>query len=281
MSKFRDEDYVYILGDCLHDIFYADSSYRGKIAQMRVLSEIILRKLIDFNPDDQLTIGDKQVLKTVKDLTYGDHFKKCILAVKDDTKDYYAANSCSHSKVRAQITQDDYSKIQDHLLDLISCLYIQFFSKHNFGTNNKIVKCFSLLPPIIRYKVLNFLYANDKNNISVIDKLVLVTLKEFGPETATQWVEENKSHLITIPTFVFDNMYQYSLQTIATNLKATYKTMEEAKAFFNYNKKSFFEDTEKEVREFAALTEFFYTGRKVDTAITPSEYVVSFHDKNN
>ena len=75
MSNFRDEDYVYILGDCLHDIFYVDSSYRGKIAQMRVLSEIIVRKLIDFNPDDQLTIGDKEVLKTVKALTYGDHFK--------------------------------------------------------------------------------------------------------------------------------------------------------------------------------------------------------------
>ena len=62
MSNFRDEDYAYILGDCLHDIFYVDSSYRGKIAQMRLLSEIIVRKLIDYNPDDQLTIGDKEVL---------------------------------------------------------------------------------------------------------------------------------------------------------------------------------------------------------------------------
>lgn len=279
MSNFRDEDYVYILGDCLHDIFYVDSSYRGKIAQMRVLSEIIVRKLIDFNPDDQLTIGDKEVLKTVKALTYGDHFKKCILAVKNDTNDYYAANSCSHSKVRAQITKDDYSKIYDHLLDLISCLFIQFFSKHPFGTNTKIVSCFSLLPPIIRYKVLNYLYANDSNNIILIDKLVLVTLKEFGPEKAAQWVENNKSHLITIPTIAFDNMYQYSLQTISTNLKATYKTMEEAKAFFNHNKKAFVEDSEEEVREFAKLMEFFYTGRKVDTTIVPSEYVVSFHDK--
>ena len=279
MSNFRDEDYVYILGDCLHDIFYVDSSYRGKIAQMRVLSEIIVRKLIDFNPDDQLTIGNTEVLKTVKSLTYGTYYEKCILAVKNDTNDYYAANSCSHSKVREQITQDDYNKIHDHLLDLISCLFIQFFSKHSFGTNQKIVKCFSLLPPIIRYKVLTFLYANDSNNMIVIDKLVLVTLKEFGPETATQWVEDNKSNLVKIPTVVFDNMYQYSLQTIATNLKATYKTMEEAKAFFNHNKKAFVEDTEEEVRQFAKLMEFFYTGRKVDTKIVPSEYVVSFHDK--
>ena len=115
---------------------------------------------------------------------------KCILAVKNDTTDYYAANSCSHSKVRSQITQDDYNKIYEHLLDLISCLFIQFFSKHTFGTNQKIVSCFSLLPPIIRYKVLSFLYANDNHNIILIDKLVLVTLKEFGKEKTTQWLED-------------------------------------------------------------------------------------------
>lgn len=279
MSNFRDEDYAYILGDCLHDIFYVDSSYRGKIAQMRLLSEIIVRKLIDYNPDDQLTIGDKEVLKTVKALTYGDHFKKCILAVKNDTTDYYAANSCSHLKVRSQITQDDYNKIYEHLLDLISCLFIQFFSKHTFGTNQKIVSCFFLLPPIIRYKVLSFLYANDNHNIILIDKLVLVTLKEFGKEKTTQWLEDNKAHLTSIPTDFYDNMYQYSLRTVATNMKATYQTMEEAKVFFNHNKKAFVEDTEEEVRDFAKLMEFFYTGRKLDTKIVPSEYVVSFHDK--
>lgn len=279
MSNFRDEDYAYILGDCLHDIFYVDSSYRGKIAQMRVLSEIIVRKLIDFKPDEQLTIGDKEVLKKVKALTYGDHFKKCILAVKNDTTDYYAANSCSHSKVRSQITQDDYTKIHDHLLDLISCLFIQFFSKHSFGTNNQIVRCFSLLPPIIRYKVLCYLYSVDNNNKAVIDKLVLVILKEFGTEKATQWVEDNKSHLITIPMLCSENMYEHSMKTISTKLKATYQTIEEAKAFFDHNKKPFVEDTDEEVREFAKLMEFFYTGRKVDTTIVPSEYVVSFHDK--
>ena len=219
MSNFRDEDYAYILGDCLHDIFYVDSSYRGKIAQMRLLSEIKERKLIDYN------------------------------------------------------------KIYEHLLDLISCLFIQFFSKHTFGTNQKIVSCFSLLPPIIRYKVLSFLYANDNHNIILIDKLVLVTLKEFGKEKTTQWLEDNKAHLTSIPTDFYDNMYQYSLRTVATNMKATYQTMEEAKVFFNHNKKAFVEDTEEEVRDFAKLMEFFYTGRKLDTKIVPSEYVVSFHDK--
>ncbi len=127
--------------------------------------------------------------------------------------------------------------------------------------------------------MLSFLYANDNHNIILIDKLVLVTLKEFGKEKTTQWLEDNKAHLTSIPTDFYDNMYQYSLRTVATNMKATYQTMEEAKVFFNHNKKAFVEDTEEEVRDFAKLMEFFYTGRKLDTKIVPSEYVVSFHDK--
>lgn len=279
MANFRDEDYVYILGDCLHDIFYVDSSYRGKIAQIRVLSEIIVRKLIDFNPNEQLTIGNPNVLNAVKNLTYGSHYERCILAVKDDTNNYYAANSCSHSKVRAKITHEHYNKIHDHLLDLISCLFIQFFSKHSFGTNNQIVRCFSLLPPIIRYKVLLFLYSKEKNNTVLIDKLVLVTMKEFGSEKATQWIEENKKDLISIPTDFHTNMYKYELTTVTTNIKVTYRTMEEAKTFFNYNKKQFIESTDEDVQLFVKLMEFFYTGRNEDTTITPSKYVVSFHDK--
>lgn len=278
MSNFNDEDYIYILGDCLHDIFYVDTSYRGKIAQIRVLSEIIIRKLIDFNPDDQLTIGDKSVLSIVNCLTFGDHYKDCILAIKNDTNDYYAANSCSHSKVRSQITKNDYAEIYDHLLDLFSCLFIQFFSNHSFGSNYNIIRCFSLLPPIIRYKVLIFLYPNDKNNTVLIDKLVLVTLKEFGVDKALQWLEDNKDHLITIPTDFSANLYHYLLQTVKTNMKATYKTMEEAKAFFNYNKKTFEEDKDDDVQKFVKLMEFFYMGRIEDTTVTPSEYVVSFHN---
>ena len=278
MGNFKNKDYINILEDCLNDIFYADTSYRGKIAQMRVFSEIIVRKLIDYDPDKQLTIGDKNVLNMVKTLKFGNHYQDCILAVKNDTKDYYAANSCSHSKVRAKITQDDYNKIHEHLLDLISCLFIQFFANHPFGTNPKITSCFSLLPPVIRYKVLSFLYSTDNNNVLLIDKLVLVTLKTYGPEKAKQWIENNKAHLSTISA-MFSNMYEYSLQTVATNLKSTYRTMEESKTFYNYNKKIYLDDTDKDVQDFLQLMEFCYTGRNEDANITPSEYVVSFHEK--
>ena len=277
MTNFNNNEYVYILGDCLHDIFYVDTSYRGKIAQMRLLSEIIVRKLIDYDPNQQLTLGDRNVLTIVDSKKYGTHYKNSILAIKNDTSDYYAANSCSHSKVREEITSDDYNKIYDHLLDLLSCLFIQFFSEHRFGTNDRIVKCFSLLPPIIRYKVLIFLYSTDNRNIILIDKLVLVTMKEFGSPAAKHWVDENRTQLSSISSDYYGNMYQYSLQTVSKNIKATYSTMEEAKAFFNYNKQEFINDTDIDMKNFLQLMEFFYMGRIEDYSIKPDKYVINFH----
>lgn len=57
-----------------------------------------------------------------------------------------------------------------------------------------------MLPPIIRYKVLSFLYKKYSDNISVIDKLVLATVKAFSVDEATEWVEREKNALIKMGT---------------------------------------------------------------------------------
>lgn len=57
-----------------------------------------------------------------------------------------------------------------------------------------------MFPPIIRYKVLVFLYKKRPDNISVIDKLVLATVKTFNVDEATEWVEREKNLLIKMGT---------------------------------------------------------------------------------
>ena len=57
-----------------------------------------------------------------------------------------------------------------------------------------------MLPPIIRYKVLAFLYKKYPENISIIDKLVLATVKAFNVDEATEWVEREKNALIKMGT---------------------------------------------------------------------------------
>ena len=53
-----------------------------------------------------------------------------------------------------------------------------------------------MLPPIIRYKVLSFLYIKYPDNISVIDKLVLATMKALSVDEAKEWIEREKNILI-------------------------------------------------------------------------------------
>lgn len=273
MPKFKNEDYIEILTDCVHDIFYTKTSYRGKIAQIRMYSEIIVRKLIDFNPDEQLTLGNPKVLQAVRNLDNGDYYEKCILALKDDADKYYATNSCSHSKIREKITQHDYESIHDNFLNLLSCIFIQYFTKYKFGSNSSIMTFFSCLPPIIRYKVLYYLYANDNTNVSIIDKLTLATMKAFNPDTAQKWVDEEQDHLLSIPACspkfasmakslgLAENMYECCCEKISFELSGKYHTIEEAKPAYDLNKERY-DTVEDSIREFRDLMDFVFIGRK-------------------
>lgn len=275
MNNFQNSDYIEILSDCIHDIFYVDTSYRGKIAQIRIFSEIIVRKLIDFNPDKKLMIGDPKVLEAVRNLDNGDYYEKCILALKNDTDKYYATNSCSHSKIRNKITQLDYDSIHDNFLDLLSCIFIQYFTRYRFGSNSSIMTFFSYLPPIIRYKVLSYLYVNDNTNVSIIDKLTLATMKAFNSDKAQEWVDKEKDHLLSIPACspefasiaktlgLAENMYKCCCEKISFELRGKYHTIEEAKPTYDMNKEHY-DTAEEPIREFRDLMDFVFIGRKTE-----------------
>ena len=88
----------------------------------------------------------------------------------------------------------------DGLFDMLSYLLISYFEKYEFGSRNDVLYSFSMLPPIIRYKVLSFLYKKYPDNISVIDKLVLATVKALSVDEATEWVEREKNALTKMGT---------------------------------------------------------------------------------
>ncbi|WP_305153778.1 hypothetical protein [uncultured Clostridium sp.] len=81
---------------------------------------------------------------------------------------------------------------------MLSYLLINYFEKYEFGTRSKILYSFSMLPPIIRYKTLNFLHKKYPNNIAIIDKLVLAIMKAFDVNKATEWLESEKDKLVQL-----------------------------------------------------------------------------------
>lgn len=70
----------------------------------------------------------------------------------------------------------------------------------DIGTRNDVLYSFSLLPPVVRYKVLIFLYSKYPHNIYIIDKLALAIVKSFNAKEAIKWVEEEKDNLLNWDT---------------------------------------------------------------------------------
>ena len=93
-------------------------------------------------------------------------------------------------------------------MNMLSYLLISYFQKYEFGSRNDVLNSFSMLPPIIRYKVLLFLHKKYPKNISIIDKLVLAIVKTFNVDEATAWVEGKKQDLIKLDT-VTENAYGF------------------------------------------------------------------------
>lgn len=62
-----------------------------------------------------------------------------------------------------------------------------------------MLRLFSLLPPVIRYKTWKYLFEKDKNNIQVVDKLCLAIIKCYDKEMAYKWLEDNAETIKAIP----------------------------------------------------------------------------------
>ena len=56
MKNFNNEAYKYLASDLIGDIFYAETSYRGKISEVRQYAEVIVRKILDIDPDEKVTL---------------------------------------------------------------------------------------------------------------------------------------------------------------------------------------------------------------------------------
>lgn len=104
-------------------------------------------------------------------------------------------NTTTHTKYLGEVSREDFEKAVDSLFDMLAILLINYFEKNEFGTRGEVLHSFSILPPIIRYKVLIFLHNKYPDNISIIDKLVLAIMKAFSVDEANEWVENRNKRI--------------------------------------------------------------------------------------
>lgn len=282
MTHFNNEEYQTLASDLIGDIFYTSTSYRGKISTLRQYAEIVVRKILDIDPQKEITLGDEEIRKSIQKLP---DYKIVEHAVKRLKK---KGNKTTHTQYRGEVTAEEFNAAIDGLFDLLSYLLISYFEKYKFGTNGNIMFAFSILPPIIRYKVLMSLYMKYPDNISIIDKLVLATLKACDAETATKWIEENKESLLQMNTYSENvieeiaqknsdlaealvcmappNMYQLCKDKI-TQVGATIRNKglvysDFESALPHYRQVGRVQGTTPEVQEFNDIMDFLYMGRK-------------------
>ncbi|MBN3239829.1 hypothetical protein [Pectobacterium versatile] len=285
--KFKNQVYEDLVKDLINDAFYIESrSNRGKIATIRQYSEVVIRKLLDIPQGEKITLGDFEIIKKLKTLSSEDKF--LMSAAKKLKK---LGNKCIHTENPNPILDSDVDSAIEALFKLYASLFVLYFKKYNFGSRNEVVSAFSILPPIIRFFVLENLYNNDKSNLLVIDKLCLVLLKAFEKNEALNWLNERKNDLSNMlpytPEAITDieaahgklhaelivanapaNMYICCLERleevslILEKQGLLYNNFEQAKQL--YLEKGILDENTSENKEFNDIMEFVYLGRVVE-----------------
>ncbi len=283
MKKFNNKSYETLVNDLIGDTFYCGISYRGRVAKIRQYTEVIVRKLIDYDPDKGITLGKHCIEKRIHSIPNYCFIKDSL----ENIRNY--GNDDSHTQKRDVVTEDEYNRVVDSLFNMLSILLINYFDKYKFGSNEEVMFSFSLLPPIIRYKVLSYLYEKDSENISIIDKLVLSIMKAYDIDTAKKWIEKEKENLIlkkaitenayndliekkgiVYASYIYENiilnMYESCKQKILTLEK---NNMEKNKLYLDfesalpyYKENGVLSKGDEESNEFNDIMYFLYMGRK-------------------
>jgi len=299
---YNNSEYTALITSLFSDLFYLPGqSYGTRLFLIRKYTEIIIRRLLNYPCNKNLTIGNEYTIQKLDKRGFTEPlFRESLKKILG------TGNDNSHTEVRTIATEEEYQEILESLFNLYGYLFYKHFKKWSFGSNKDKVSAFSCLPPIIRHITLTALYEDDPSNLIVLEKLALAKLKAYDKETALTWVEERKEALlgmsvpvdsgfvlklipevgveaaVSIAATMSDNYYNVlkeKIQKIDDGLgsKPLYSDFESAKSY--YEEHGIVSGTSQDVIEFNDLMEFVYIGRRKNeeeiSAIPEENYIIS------
>lgn len=241
----------------LNDIFYVDGvSNDTKASNLRKYAEYITRRILNQAPTENIRLVDN-----LNRLEHG-YIDESVHRVRK------LGNDASHTYRTTPITSEEIDEMVSIITNLLSYLFVQFFEKHKFGANPKLMGMFSLLAPDMRCSVLTYLYDNDPENIELADKLSLAILKTSGIEDALAWLESAKPTLSKKTDLFGRDLYlvfKDKLERVNSKLELIprYRTIEEAKTKFIENE-GLLDESRDDEREFKEIMNFVYLGRHAE-----------------
>lgn len=176
----------------INDSFYADGvSWEGKIKNLRTYAEIIVRFILN-KPTEYLTLG-KQKEKLKQKSNDNPLLMNSLKVICE-----YGDNN-THTEATAAATEEDFNNAVDAVYGMYAYLFVSYLKKYGLNGSDRTLSIFSLLPPIIRYKSLNYLWENEYQDSVLADKLNLAILKTFGIDKSKEWINENADLLKQLP----------------------------------------------------------------------------------
>ena len=284
MRNFENSDYQILVEDLMRDIFYAESSNRNKIATIRQYAEVIVRKILDCEKNIQITIGEREIRRRIENLNNSDFLKSALDIIREE------GNKLTHTQYIDEVTSHELDVIVDKLLDMLSFMLINYFETYEFGSRSNVLYLFSLLPPIVRFKVLTFLYSKYPDNVHIVDKLALAIVKAFDEAEAISWVEKEKNNLIKLD-ILSEKEYNDMNKTVGTEIAELIRDSSPCKNMYDlcidkidkigkeikskghlyidfesalpyYKKNRIVGEDSEEIKEFIDIMDFLYLGRR-------------------
>lgn len=295
IKEFEIDDFNELISILIQDSYYSKTSNRTKLTLLRQYSEIIIRKIINMGEGEPLLLGD--VLHPKKGTKV---HEKLQLIEKWRLKEFQEiiqkvaswGNKHSHTQSISIGTVEDVRQAENTILELVAFLFIDYFLEYpiHLFTDRVILRAFSFLPPILRFKVLSYLYkkANGRN-VVLVDKLLLSLVKTKGKNYTSDWLEQNQEDLIkvdypnqktiedfysfcdfevTIQLSNYKNIYELwkdkinDPRILSNESGQLYKNFEEALYYYKQNRIEDMLHDSIEREKFRDLLNFVYVGRK-------------------
>lgn len=308
MNEFNDSEYAVLIGNLLHDAQYIEISNMGKLAGLRKHAEVMVRKILNIGNSKSLMLG--QVKKKSSNAAVNSGMNNLGNELSDRLIEIIGkinplGRDSTHTQHTEEFSNEEVESVENAILDLYALIFIKYFLDIQVSIYSppQVLKMFSLLPPIIRYKTWKYLFEKDKKNIQIADKLCLSIIKLFNKEIAYKWLDDNSETIKAIPyptkyeiekydrinsieispgiyqAFVslnfdeYNNMYDLLYAKISdprTSINESgkmYKSFEEAIEHYNNYKRDMIRDNSKEMMTFYSLMDFVYLGRKAKSEI--------------
>lgn len=303
MDTFNDDEYAILIGNLLHDTQYIEISNMGKMAGLRKHAEVMVRKILDIGSSKQLMLGqikkrsNNPVIKSRMD-SLGDELSDRLISIVGRINPL--GRDGTHTQHTDDFSDEEIAGVEDAILDLYALIFVKYFLdiQVSIYSTPQVLREFSILPPIIRYKTWSFLYEKDKNNIQVVDRLCLSIIKLYNKPTAYKWLEDNRETINKIPyptksevdkydrlhiieirpgvyravvTLDFDkfsNMYDLLYSKISadeTSINESgkmYSNFEESIVYYKNYKSNMDQNTSEELEKLHSLMDFVYLGRE-------------------